>query len=92
MHTRRDLVHFKGEADPFTGDAPNQRVRDVAKDVVELLYTSSGPTGTSSALQVQISTCRHAAHMAYHVHACAWHGLHVMSCIYRAHPRVPAEV
>ncbi|GAX83555.1 hypothetical protein CEUSTIGMA_g10980.t1 [Chlamydomonas eustigma] len=38
--TIRDLLHFKGEKDPFKGDSLNQRVRDSAKEVMEALYSS----------------------------------------------------
>ncbi|GFR49633.1 hypothetical protein Agub_g11706 [Astrephomene gubernaculifera] len=36
----RELIHFKGEADPFKGDTPNQRVRDTAKEAADALFNS----------------------------------------------------
>jgi hypothetical protein len=49
-------MHFRGEPDPFKGDALNQRVRDLAKEVVELLYAQlqqvAAPIANNQSLQV----------------------------------------
>lgn len=34
----RELTHYRGEPDPFKGDAPNQRVRDSAKEAMDSLF------------------------------------------------------
>lgn len=39
--TPRDLVHYRGEPDPFKGDALNERVREAAKEAIELLYNAT---------------------------------------------------
>ncbi|GIL73671.1 hypothetical protein Vretimale_5445 [Volvox reticuliferus] len=36
----REHIQFKGEPDPFKGDAPNQRVRDAAKEASEALFNT----------------------------------------------------
>jgi hypothetical protein len=43
-----ELVHFRGEPDPFKGDAPNARVREFAKEVLEALFNSN-PAPSASA-------------------------------------------
>eukprot|EP00195_Chlamydomonas_chlamydogama_P001546 CAMPEP_0202923474 /NCGR_PEP_ID=MMETSP1392-20130828/78467_1 /ASSEMBLY_ACC=CAM_ASM_000868 /TAXON_ID=225041 /ORGANISM="Chlamydomonas chlamydogama, Strain SAG 11-48b" /LENGTH=351 /DNA_ID=CAMNT_0049617155 /DNA_START=57 /DNA_END=1109 /DNA_ORIENTATION=- len=50
----RELVHYKGEPDPFKGDAVNQRVRDTAKETIELLYSASTPAATAPSVQGRI--------------------------------------
>lgn len=54
-----ELVHFKGEPDPFKGDVPNARVREFAKEVLEVLFNAnpmatSGPATGSLAAQGRI--------------------------------------
>ena len=47
--TCRELVTYKGDKDPFKGDSLNQRVRDMAKEVIsEVLYVSPPPQHGSS--------------------------------------------
>ena len=38
MGVRRAMTHYRGEPDPFKGDTPNQRVRDMAKEAVDALF------------------------------------------------------
>lgn len=40
---RRELTHFRGDPDPFKGDVPNQRVRDQAKDTLDVLFSAQEP-------------------------------------------------
>lgn len=41
ISTCRECVHFRGEPDPFKGDVPNERVRVLAKDTLEVLYDNN---------------------------------------------------
>ncbi|KAL6764886.1 hypothetical protein V8C86DRAFT_1215418 [Haematococcus lacustris] len=50
----RELVHYKGEPDPFRGDTLNQRVRDLAKETLDLLYNSQSVPTSAPALQGRI--------------------------------------
>ena len=44
LNCYRELVNYKGDKDPFKGDSLNQRVRDMAKEVIsEVLYVSPPP-------------------------------------------------
>ena len=43
-----ELVHYRGEPDPFKGDVPNARVREFAKEVLEALFNAN-PVTTSTA-------------------------------------------
>lgn len=59
----RDLTHYRGEPDPFKGDAPNQRVRDTAKEAVDSLFGAENgyaPQGapTPPTLQVRVWVAR----------------------------------
>lgn len=51
----RDCVHWKGESDPFKGDALNQRVRDTAKETVDVLFNSVAPAQPAQHHGVQAS-------------------------------------
>ncbi|KIZ05085.1 VHS domain-containing protein [Monoraphidium neglectum] len=44
----RELVHWRGEPDPFKGDVPNARVREFAKEVLEVLFNAN-PVASSAA-------------------------------------------
>jgi hypothetical protein len=44
----REHVSFKGEADPFKGDIPNQRVRDAAKEASEAIFNTAMQQPVSS--------------------------------------------
>ena len=49
-------MHYRGEPDPFKGDAPNARVRAFAAEVLEVLFntdTTARPASTSSSLAAQ---------------------------------------
>ncbi|MEW5297566.1 MAG: hypothetical protein WDW36_000769 [Sanguina aurantia] len=52
----RELAHYKGEQDPYKGDAANQRVREAAVEAVEIMFNSiANPTAaTSNNLQSRI--------------------------------------
>ncbi|WIA22382.1 hypothetical protein OEZ85_004689 [Tetradesmus obliquus] len=49
----RELIHWRGEPDPFKGDVPNARVREFSKDVVEVLFNSAPITHTNNTLAAQ---------------------------------------
>ncbi|WIA42842.1 hypothetical protein OEZ86_008769 [Tetradesmus obliquus] len=49
----RELIHWRGEPDPFKGDVPNARVREFSKDVVEVLFNSAPITNTNNTLAAQ---------------------------------------
>lgn len=53
----RELIHWRGEPDPFKGDVPNARVREFSKDVVEVLFNSAPITNTNNTLAAQV--CGH---------------------------------
>ena len=38
-------MHYRGESDPFKGDVPNQKVRDLAKEALDAIFA---PTETPS--------------------------------------------
>lgn len=40
----RELVHYRGEPDPFKGDALNQKVREAAKEALDAVFA---PVDTS---------------------------------------------
>lgn len=46
--THRDLVQYRTQPDPFRGDAPQQKVREAAKEALDSLYNSMGQQGGSS--------------------------------------------
>ncbi|KAK9834958.1 hypothetical protein WJX84_004674 [Apatococcus fuscideae] len=55
----RELTHYKGELDPFKGDAPNQKVREYAKDALDAVFSAidnsySASASSSSQLQGRI--------------------------------------
>lgn len=55
MYLDRELVHFRGEMDPFKGDTLNQRVRDLAKEALEVVYLSTAaPPSMSSGSNMQV--------------------------------------
>lgn len=49
----RDLLTYKGEPDPFKGDVPNARVREFAKEVVEVLFNAAPVAQQSGSLMAQ---------------------------------------
>eukprot|EP00878_Enallax_costatus_P027289 GHUV01029358.1.p1 GENE.GHUV01029358.1~~GHUV01029358.1.p1 ORF type:complete len:212 (+),score=36.59 GHUV01029358.1:432-1067(+) len=49
----RELIHWRGEPDPFKGDVPNARVREFAKEVVEVLFNSTPVTNSTNTLAAQ---------------------------------------
>ena len=51
----RELTHYRGEPDPFKGDAPNQRVRDSAKEAVDSLFgAENAPQGAPTPPTLQV--------------------------------------
>jgi hypothetical protein len=54
-----ELVHWRGEPDPFKGDVPNARVREFAKEVVEVLFNAAPPppSAVASSLAAQVRVC-----------------------------------
>lgn len=40
----RELLHYRGEPDPFKGDVPNQKVREAAKEALDAVFA---PTDTT---------------------------------------------
>ena len=52
----RALTYFRGEPDPFKGDVPNQKVRDMAKEALDAVLgdvdLNAGPS--SAPLQVML--------------------------------------
>ncbi len=61
---RRELTHFKGEQDPFKGDVPNQRVRDLAKEALDAVFapTDLNPSTAAAPLQAWDPPHPHAQH------------------------------
>jgi hypothetical protein len=55
---RRELIHYRGEPDPFKGDVPNARVREFAKEVIEVLFNAAPVTNTSNTLAAQVRTTK----------------------------------
>lgn len=51
----RELTHYKGEPDPFKGDVPNQRVRDLAKEALDAVFapTDLNPSTAQAPLQAR---------------------------------------
>eukprot|EP00884_Botryococcus_braunii_P011304 jgi/Botrbrau1/20174/Bobra.0173s0072.1 len=47
----RELTSYKGEPDPFKGDVPNQRVRDMAKEALDAMFAATDPSYTAAASQ-----------------------------------------
>ncbi|KAK9866534.1 hypothetical protein WJX84_009352 [Apatococcus fuscideae] len=45
----RDLTHFKGEPDPFKGDAPNQKVRESAKEALDAVFSATDTSYSAAA-------------------------------------------
>lgn len=56
----RELIHWRGEPDPFKGDVPNARVREFAKEVVEVMFNSTPVQPSSNTLAAQV--CVFGAH------------------------------
>jgi|LauGreDrversion2_2_1035103.scaffolds.fasta_scaffold404798_1 hypothetical protein len=51
----RELVSYRGEKDPFKGDSLNQRVRDMAKEIMsEVLYVSPPQQGFSMSSNARV--------------------------------------
>lgn len=44
----RELQHYRGEQDPLKGDAPNHRVRELAKETTEVLFSVINTAQNSS--------------------------------------------
>ena len=44
----RELTRFKGEADTFKGDVPNQRVRDAAKEAMDAMFAATDMAHTAA--------------------------------------------
>ena len=53
----RSLTYFRGEPDPFKGDVPNQKVRDMAKEALDAVFAAVdlNPVPTTAPLQVRSS-------------------------------------
>ncbi len=58
MFLTRELIHYKGEPDPFKGDVPNARVREFAKDVVEVLFNAAPVQSNTNTLAAQVCMMR----------------------------------
>lgn len=54
VYTCRELIHWRGEPDPFKGDVPNARVREFAKEVVEVMFNSAPVQNNSNTLAAQV--------------------------------------
>jgi len=53
----RELIHWRGEPDPFKGDVPNARVREFAKEVVEVMFnTTPVQSNNSNTLAAQVGS------------------------------------
>ncbi|CAL5227111.1 g10020 [Coccomyxa viridis] len=52
----RSLTYFRGEPDPFKGDVPNQKVRDMAKEALDAVFAAVdlNPVPTTAPLQSRI--------------------------------------
>lgn len=50
----RELIHWRGEPDPFKGDVPNARVREFAKEVVEVMFNTTPIQNTNNTLAAQV--------------------------------------
>jgi hypothetical protein len=50
----RELIHFRGEPDPFKGDVPNARVREFAKEVVEVMFNALPVAANPNSLAAQV--------------------------------------
>jgi len=47
----KECLQFKGPPDPLRGDEIYKRVRDLAKEVLDVLFDSNAPVATSSVMQ-----------------------------------------
>lgn len=53
----RELTSYKGEPDPFKGDVPNQRVRDMAKEALDAMFAATDPSYSVSSQQPSFAVC-----------------------------------
>ena len=54
----RELAHYQGEKDPFKGDSLNQRVRDAAKETIEVIYAAAPQPAYSGSMASQVCDIR----------------------------------
>jgi hypothetical protein len=54
LNAFRELIHWRGEPDPFKGDVPNARVREFAKEVVEVMFNSAPVQPSNNTLAAQV--------------------------------------
>lgn len=48
------MIHWRGEPDPFKGDVPNARVREFAKEVVEVMFNATPVQNNPNTLAAQV--------------------------------------
>lgn len=53
----RALTYFRGEPDPFKGDVPNQKVRDMAKEALDAVFAAVDLNAAPSSAPLQVPLC-----------------------------------
>ena len=53
----RALTYFRGEPDPFKGDVPNQKVRDMAKEALDAVFAAVDLNAAPSSAPLQVPVC-----------------------------------
>ena len=54
IYERRALTYFRGEPDPFKGDVPNQKVRDMAKEALDAVFAAVDLNAVPSSAPLQV--------------------------------------
>ena len=62
MHTYletayRELTHYRGEPDPFKGDVPNQKVRNMAREAIDALFNDNNYAEQAAAPAPALTVC-----------------------------------
>ncbi len=52
----RALTYFRGEPDPFKGDVPNQKVRDMAKEALDAVFAAVDLNAAPSSAPLQVTS------------------------------------
>jgi hypothetical protein len=53
----RELTHYRGEPDPFKGDVPNQKVRNMAREAIDALFNDNNYAEQAAAPAPALTVC-----------------------------------
>ena len=62
----RALTYFRGEPDPFKGDVPNQKVRDMAKEALDAVFAAVDLNAAPSSAPLQVMVAEIPNHRLVH--------------------------